>query len=167
MVCSVSSCENPTIAKGLCSKHYQKWKKYGNPLAGYEEQSPKGLGSKKNGRYHRMHVKGKEVLKHRIIAEEIYGKPLPKGYQIHHKDENLHNNNINNLVICMSAKEHKQIHVEKKALEVCGNANWRKCNICQIYDDPKNMYVNKRFPHVRYHRECRKKQRRRKWKTKQ
>ena len=28
--CTVEDCENPFLAKGLCSKHYQRWKKYGD-----------------------------------------------------------------------------------------------------------------------------------------
>jgi hypothetical protein len=32
--CIIKDCSNPKIAKGYCTKHYQKFKKYGNPLAG-------------------------------------------------------------------------------------------------------------------------------------
>ena len=30
--CSVVSCEGKAVAKGLCGKHYQRMKKYGDPL---------------------------------------------------------------------------------------------------------------------------------------
>ena len=31
-ICSVESCENPHSAKGYCPKHYQRWKRHGDPL---------------------------------------------------------------------------------------------------------------------------------------
>lgn len=32
--CTVNGCESNTIARGYCSKHYQRWAKHGDPLAG-------------------------------------------------------------------------------------------------------------------------------------
>lgn len=32
MKCSVVNCEGKFLAKGFCGKHYQKWRKYGDPL---------------------------------------------------------------------------------------------------------------------------------------
>jgi len=32
--CGVNNCDNQKFAKGYCVKHYQKFKKYGDPLAG-------------------------------------------------------------------------------------------------------------------------------------
>ena len=32
--CGVEGCEQPRRGKGYCANHYQKFKKYGNPLAG-------------------------------------------------------------------------------------------------------------------------------------
>lgn len=31
MICTYLKCDNKTHAKGLCTKHYQRYKKYGNP----------------------------------------------------------------------------------------------------------------------------------------
>ena len=36
--CSVKDCENKHLAKGYCSKHYQGFKKHGDPLAGIENE---------------------------------------------------------------------------------------------------------------------------------
>jgi hypothetical protein len=41
---------------------------------------------------------------HRVVWEYHNGK-IPKGYEIHHKDENTHNNNIDNLNLV-----HKTLH---------------------------------------------------------
>lgn len=31
-VCTVSECTETPLARGLCSRHYQKWREYGDPL---------------------------------------------------------------------------------------------------------------------------------------
>lgn len=60
------------------------------------------LSSKKiDGRRPRLHV---------YVWEKHFGK-IPKGYQIHHKDENKDNNEIDNLM-CMTQKEHLHWHGE-------------------------------------------------------
>ncbi|UYL86055.1 HNH endonuclease [Acinetobacter phage vB_AbaM_BP10] len=51
---------------------------------------------------------GKVVYLHREIYESNFGK-IPKGYHIHHIDENPLNNDISNLA-CISAKEHRDHH---------------------------------------------------------
>lgn len=35
------------------------------------------------------------------------------------------------------------LHVRMQALNACGNANYRKCNICKIYDDTASMSTAK------------------------
>lgn len=43
------------------------------------------------------------------LVYNCFGGIIPKYYQIHHIDYNRNNNNINNL-ICLTAKEHRDIH---------------------------------------------------------
>lgn len=33
-ICSIDNCNNKVLARGWCSKHYQRWKNHGDPLAG-------------------------------------------------------------------------------------------------------------------------------------
>jgi hypothetical protein len=33
-VCSIPGCGKPHIARGLCDRHYRRWKRHGNPLGG-------------------------------------------------------------------------------------------------------------------------------------
>lgn len=49
---------------------------------------------------------------HRIIAEEILGRPLKKGEVVHHIDGNKKNNNPSNLMIFKSQSEHAKWHAE-------------------------------------------------------
>ena len=50
---------------------------------------------------------------HHLVWEKHYGKKVPKGYHVHHKDENKTNNNINNLQL-MSASEHRKLHTSNE-----------------------------------------------------
>lgn len=84
----------------------------------------------------------RQIMVHIIVTEKALGKKLPKGAEVHHVDCNKLNNANNNLVICPSKAYHKLLHVRTKALEISGNANYRRCTFCKIYDDPVNLYSN-------------------------
>lgn len=45
---------------------------------------------------------------HRVVYEDYYGK-IPRGYVVHHKDEDKSNNHPDNLE-CMSRSEHSKMH---------------------------------------------------------
>lgn len=99
------------------------------------------------------------LLLHKVVAEMALGKPLPKGAVVHHIDGNKKNNFTCNLVICQSQAYHKLLHIRADALEICGNANWRRCKFCKEYDDPINMNFSverhRKTPRqVYYHSKC-------------
>lgn len=50
---------------------------------------------------------------HRVVAEEMLGRPLEKGEIVHHIDGNKRNNNPENLMI-MTQAEHCRVHFRKK-----------------------------------------------------
>ena len=89
-----------------------------------------------------------------VIAEQVLGKYLPKGAQVHHVDGNIQNNATNNLVICQDAAYHRIIHRRMTALKECGHANWLKCPHCKEYDDPSTMYKHPTTLCRAEHREC-------------
>lgn len=49
---------------------------------------------------------------HRIVAEQMLGRPLKPGEVVHHIDGNKRNNNPNNLMVFASQKEHAKWHEE-------------------------------------------------------
>ena len=51
-----------------------------------------------------------QIRLHRYIWERVYG-PIPPGYDIHHKDFNKANNELNNLAMLTEA-EHHRVHEE-------------------------------------------------------
>jgi len=53
-------------------------------------------------------VNGKKIDEHRFVWEQTNGE-IPKGYIIHHIDENKRNNKLENLQM-MTSKEHNLLH---------------------------------------------------------
>jgi len=92
------------------------------------------------------------VYRSRLVAEKALGKPLPKGVDVHHFDEDITNDSNDNLVVCESRGYHIFLHHRTRAYRACGHANWRKCPFCKEYDDPKNMVITK--SNRAYHRIC-------------
>ena len=81
-----------------------------------------------------MSDKGVWLREYIVKAEKALGKPLPKGAEVHHVDENRLNNENSNLVVCEDKYYHKLLHLRAKALEVCGNPEARTCNFCGAWD---------------------------------
>ena len=80
------------------------------------------------------------AYEHRVVAENMMGRKLAVDEVVHHEDENKLNNNPDNLLVCTNA-EHQAIHRKLRALQECGNEDYRKCCYCGEYDDPKNMLI--------------------------
>lgn len=142
--CSVVTCGRAAVARGFCMRHYQRFMRYGDAERPFQvrrahEGSPTASG------YMRVKAKNeKPYFVHDRVAERALGRPLPPGAVVHHVDGNPANNAPSNLVICPSQKYHALLHRRTDALDACGLANWRKCNICKRYDDPANLYIHER-----------------------
>lgn len=61
--------------------------------------------------YKTIQINGKQVRLHRYVMEQKLGRKLLFNEIVHHKDENKHNNNIDNLEL-VSRSIHKKIHYE-------------------------------------------------------
>lgn len=149
--CIVQGCDGEHKSKGYCGKHYQRLRKHGDALREPLDQ-PNGSGWT-NGQGYVLHtINGEQRLKHVLIAERALGRRMPKGCEVHHVDENPSNNIPVNLVICPSGAYHKLLHARTRAYDACGNANWRRCWICKVYDDCSNLrnYGREQY----HHRDC-------------
>ena len=51
---------------------------------------------------------------HRVVAEQILGRPLLKGEVVHHIDGNKRNNHPDNLMVFPSQAEHARWHVSHR-----------------------------------------------------
>lgn len=103
------------------------------------------------GGYQFRSVNRRTVYLHVEIAERALGRRLPPGAEIHHVDGDPKNNDPSNIVICPNHEYHMLLHQRMRALEVCGRAHWRPCQVCGRYGDPATMR-----PHRRqfYHQAC-------------
>jgi hypothetical protein len=101
--------------------------------------------------YKIIRVNGVEFKEHLWIVQKALGKPIPEGVEVHHFDENGRNNSPNNLVVCQNREYHSLLHTRQRALEACGNPDWRKCQFCKQYDAIENLKVS---GESRYHNTC-------------
>lgn len=106
--CNVEGCDRPTKAHGLCSPHYARAHRYGDPLAGKSTQIPGGIAERlaartavgepdecwewcgartTNGYGSLRDGKGKTVYAHRAAYELARG-PIPDGMHVMHLCDN-------------------------------------------------------------------------------
>lgn len=82
-------------------------------------------------RYRQYYNGGDVQLVHRILAAKALGKPLPKGAEVHHIDENKRNNAPSNLVICPNRAYHMLLHARQRVIDKGGDPNEEKiCSSC-------------------------------------
>lgn len=93
MKCLIEKCEKEQYVKGYCQGHYQRLRKYGNPLGGTRFNYGKGWITDSG---YRLINKQRE---HRIVMEKILGRKLNKNEDVHHVDGNRLNNEPSNLVV--------------------------------------------------------------------
>ena len=157
--CNVDGCDRYVCARGLCSMHYQRFMKNGDPgPAGPLQQ--KGSGYIEPSGYKLVSINGRKVREHVAIAEKILGRKLRNGEQVHHINGDRADNTPGNLVICPNTEYHRLLHLRQKSLAACGNPGWRQCNFCKKYDAPENLIFRKTEV---YHRSCRNSYRRKKY----
>mgnify|MGYP000915328673 FL=1 len=137
-ICAVPDCGAFCFGLGFCNKHYLRFKKYGDPLAGHRRA--RGSGGYNSLGYHVSMDKGRQRLTHILIAERVLGKPLPAGAVVHHANCDPSDNRNENLVICPDQRYHLLIHRRTRAFEATGDANKHKCCHCGEYDDAANMH---------------------------
>ena len=85
--CSVDGCKYKAITKRLCKLHYERTRtgKIG-PVG--QLIGERGLGSVDENGYRRIVVNGKLRREHRVVMEDLLGRPLLPDENIHHKNGN-------------------------------------------------------------------------------
>lgn len=71
----------------------------------------RGNGRIDNQGYRRIYVNGHEVREHRIVAEQVLGRPLASGETVHHKNGVRSDNSPSNLQIYPSHSSHMKEHM--------------------------------------------------------
>lgn len=88
-----------------------------------------------------------------LVCEKALGKALPLQAIPHHVNHIKTDNLNKNLVICQDTAYHFMLHRRERAYKSCGHAHWRKCWVCQQYDDPKNLHIGSKAYHSKCNRE--------------
>jgi hypothetical protein len=97
--CRHDACQRPRHGggQGYCHLHYQRLRRSKCGLDGYTPR-----GTIQNG-YRIFWINGKRVPEHRMVMEEILGRPLmPRTENVHHKNGVRHDNRPENLELWAS-----------------------------------------------------------------
>ena len=162
-ICSVEGCHGKHQARSYCFKHWKKWRKYGDPLAGY---SPPTVGQYieantarvggclewtgaflSNG-YGSVGIRSfDQSLAHRLAYEEYVG-PIPDGLQIDHLCRNRACVEPSHLEV-VTQQENMRRGLQSRLI----NGMDDKCLYGHPYT-PENTYRNPNRPSHRSCREC-------------
>jgi len=85
----------------------------------------------------------KNEYEHRMIIEDVLGKPLKKEWRTHHVDEDKTNNDHSNIVLCENHSYHRMLHRRMKALRATGNPNMVRCSLCGEWKEQKLISGNR------------------------
>lgn len=97
--CALDGCDRPHEAKGFCAMHWARVKRTGDPGPIGLTKAPAGTGYIDKTGYRRIGRKGAE---HRMIMEQIIGRPLTKEESVHHKNGIRTDNRPENLELWVS-----------------------------------------------------------------
>jgi hypothetical protein len=103
MSCYFKECGRPIQAKGLCASHYaQQWR--GQPLKPLRRSPRKssGEGYIDVRGYVVMKRNGRKAYEHTFIMEDLLGRQLLPGENVHHKNGVRHDNRPENLELWAS-----------------------------------------------------------------
>ena len=105
--CLVEDCERAVHGRGWCEAHYQRWFNKGDAAAGGPLRRVRGTGTVQNG-YISVGAGGRARLQHRIVMEQILGRSLLPGENVHHKNGTRDDNRPENLELWITRQPHGQ-----------------------------------------------------------
>jgi hypothetical protein len=95
--CTIEGCifKAAKIRRGLCPAHYERLRRYGDPLFSKHKRE-NGTGTIKPAGYIYLND-ARKMFEHRWIMEQHLARPLKDFENVHHKNGIKHDNRIDNL----------------------------------------------------------------------
>lgn len=109
--CAVVGCHDERAIRGWCGRHYQRWKAYGDPEAPLR-RARNGESTKRwlnHDGYVLIRKQGKSVLEHRMIMEEMLGRPMLPEETVHHKNGVRDDNRPENFELWVSTRSGQRV----------------------------------------------------------
>ena len=112
----------------------------------YRKTYPNGMHVVKAPNHPRADREG-FFAEHVLIAEQILGKQLPLGIEVHHVNGDLNNNHRTNLVVCENHAFHMLLHSRRnrmnRYISETDRYDWqdkRLCSICGEWKQEQYFY---------------------------
>lgn len=84
--CSVEGCDRPYDTNGFCHLHYQRQRKTGSTGPNTLLRAVNGTGHVTKAGYRILWRAGQRVSEHTVIMEEVLGRKLEPGENVHHRN---------------------------------------------------------------------------------
>lgn len=98
--CSVPGCNRPVKTSGYCTLHYQRVGRFGEPGLARAMRAAKGESDFIDTHGYRVvthPVTKRPILEHRLVVEQLIGRPLLSNETVHHRNGKRSDNRVKNL----------------------------------------------------------------------
>jgi HNH endonuclease len=108
--CSIEGCDESAVTRGWCPRHYERWKRYGDPEAPLRRaRDGEGYRRLNEDGYVVFRCRGKTMLEHRQVMEEMLSRKLLPGETVHHKNGVRDDNRPENLELWVSTRSGQRV----------------------------------------------------------
>jgi hypothetical protein len=142
--CTVDNCDNPHMARGYCSLHWQRWKS-NRPMdlpPRYHQLNPTGW-IHAGYRWISTPDRG-EITEHRYVMEKHLGRQLLPTEIVHHINEDKLDNRLCNLELTNSADHCSHHRNHRMICVICGKDDEKGSHgLCGMHAARARTFINK------------------------